>query len=245
MDVLIADDEPLARERLRALLATHADLVVVGEATNGREAMEAVERLRPDLLLLDIAMPVMDGLEMAHHLAQFDAPPAIVFCTAYDEHALSAFEAAAVDYLVKPVRAERLAAAIERARRYVASRSAATRPQELPRSKPRTHLSARLRGSLRLIPVSDIAYLQADEKYVSVHHTHGEDLIEESLKSLELEFGERFLRIHRNCLVAASALTELRRSADGQAHVVLRGIAAPLEVSRRCLPTLRDRLRHL
>jgi len=244
MDVLITDDEPLARERLRALLAEHADVVVVGEAGNGREALDAVERLHPDLLLLDIAMPVMDGLEAAHHLAQLDAPPALVFCTAYDEHALSAFEAAAVDYLVKPVRAERLAAALERARRYVATRPAA-RPPELPRNTPRTHLSARLRGSLRLIPVGEILYLQADEKYVSVHHAHGEDLIEESLKSLEAEFGDRFLRIHRNCLIATSALTELRRSADGQAHVMLRSVATPLEVSRRCLPLLRDRLRHL
>ncbi len=244
MDVLITDDEPLARERLRALLAEHADVVVVGEASNGREALDAIERLHPDLLLLDIAMPVMDGLEAAHHLAQLDAPPALVFCTAYDEHALSAFEAAAVDYLVKPVRAERLAAALERARRYVAARPASRLP-ELPRNTPRTHLSARLRGSLRLIPVDEILYLQADEKYVSVYHAHGEDLIEESLKSLEAEFGERFMRIHRNCLIATSALTELRRSADGQAHVLLRSVAAPLEVSRRCLPLLRDRLRHL
>jgi two-component system response regulator AlgR len=245
MDILIADDEPLARDRLRSLLGDHADVVVVGEAGNGREAMDAVERLRPDVVLLDIAMPVMDGLETAHHLGRFDQPPAIVFCTAYDEHALSAFEAAAVDYLVKPVRAERLAAALERARRYVASRPNTARPPELPRSKPRSHLSARLRGSLRLIPVAEIVYLQADEKYVSVHHAHGEDLIEESLKSLEIEFGDRFMRIHRNCLVAAGALTELRRGADGQAHVVLRGVTTPLEVSRRCLPMLRDRLRHL
>ncbi|HEY2345340.1 MAG TPA: LytTR family DNA-binding domain-containing protein [Xanthomonadaceae bacterium] len=245
MDVLIADDEPLARERLRALLAEHADVVVVGEAGNGREAMDAVERLRPDLLLLDIAMPVMDGLETAHHLALLDAPPALVFCTAYDQHALSAFEAAAVDYLVKPVRAERLAMALERARRHAAARPDIARVASLPRNKPRTHLSARLRGSLRLIPVGEIAFLQADEKYVAVHHTRGEDLIEESLKSLEAEFGDRFLRIHRNCLVAADALIELRRTADGQAHVVLRDIAAPLEVSRRCLPALRDKLRHL
>ena len=244
MRVLIADDEPLARKRLCALLAEHPDIEVVGEATNGREALDAIESLQPDLLLLDIAMPVMDGLEAAHHLAQLDMPPALVFCTAYDEHALSAFEAAAVDYLVKPVRVERLAAAIERARRYVASRPASRLP-ELPRDKPRTHLSARLRGSLRLIPIGEIIYLQADEKYVSVHHAHGEDLIEESLKSLEVEFGERFLRIHRNCLIAADALTELRRSLDGQVHVLLRNVATPLEVSRRCLPLLREKVRHL
>lgn len=244
MDVLIADDEPLARERLRTLLAEHLDIVVIGEVSNGCEALDAIERLRPDLLLLDIAMPVMDGLEAAHHIARLDAPPALVFCTAYDEHALSAFEAAAVDYLVKPVRAERLSTAIERARRYVASRPTARLP-ELPRNKPRTHLSARLRGSLRLIPIGEVIYMQADEKYVSVRHAHGEDLIEESLKSLEAEFGERFLRIHRNCLIAADALTELHRSLDGQVHVLLRNVATPLEVSRRCLPLLREKLRHL
>lgn len=244
MDVLIVDDEPLARQRLRSLLATHPDVRVVGEAGHGRAALDAVQTLRPDLLLLDIAMPEMDGLETAHHLARLEQPPAIVFCTAYDEHALSAFEAAAVDYLVKPVRAERLASAIERARRYVASRPADAAPQ-LPRNQPRSHLSARLRGSLRLIPIGDIRYLQADEKYVVVHHARGEDLIEESLKSLEAEFGERFLRIHRNCLVAAEAVVELRRGLDGQTHVVLRDGAPPLEVSRRCLPGLREKLRHL
>jgi two-component system response regulator AlgR len=245
MNILIVDDEPLARERLRSMLSEQPGVDVIGEAGNGREALDAVARLQPDVVLLDIAMPVMDGLETAHHLAQFDEPPAIVFCTAYDQHALSAFEAAAVDYLVKPVRAERLADALERARRYVASRPNVARPPELPRNRPRTHLSARLRGSLRLIPVGEIVYLQADEKYVSVHHAHGEDLIEESLKSLESEFGDLFLRIHRNCLIAASALTELRRATDGQAHVVLRGVTAPLEVSRRCLPQLREKLRHL
>lgn len=244
MDVLIVDDEPLARERLRGMLAGVPDVRVAGEAGNGRDALDAVERLRPDVLLLDIAMPAMDGLEVAHHLRLLDAPPAVVFCTAYDEHALAAFEAAAVDYLVKPVRAERLLTALDRARRHVATRPVSPAP-ELPRHQPRTHLSARLRGSLRMIPIGEIVYLQADEKYVAVHHARGEDLIEESLKSLETEFGEHFLRIHRNCLVAAEAVTELRRSPDGGAHVVLRNLATPLEVSRRCLPGLRERLRHL
>ena len=167
----------------------------------------------------------------------------MVFCTAYDQHALAAFEAAAVDYLVKPVRRERLAEALERARRH---RSA----QQLPdigsgQARQRSHLSARLRGSLRLIPVDEIRYLQAEEKYVVVHHARGEDLIEESLKSLETEFGDRFIRIHRNCLVAADEFAELRRGADGQVRAILRNDEAALEVSRRCLPTLRERLKHL
>src|SRR5690606_35912863 len=129
--------------------------------------------------------------------------PAVVFCTAYDAHALSAFEAAAVDYLVKPVRPERLATAIERVRTFAAARER-TRPQATDRL--RTHLCARLRGTLRLIPIDDVRYLQAEEKYVVVHHARGEDLIEESLKALEDEFGDRFVRIHRKCLVARHEL---------------------------------------
>lgn len=241
MKVLVVDDEPLARERLCGMLAEMPGCECAGLAGNGREAVEKAEALAADALLLDIAMPVMDGLEAARHLAQFERPPAVIFCTAYDDHALAAFEAAAVDYLVKPVRRERLAEALERARRHRAA-------QPLPAmvaGKQRSHLSARLRGSLRLIPVEDVRYLQAEEKYVVVHHARGEDLIEESLKSLELEFGEQFLRIHRNCLVACDEFQELRRLPDGQVQALLRHGKEPLEVSRRCVPGLREKLKHL
>ena len=245
MKILIADDEPLARQRLAAMLAEFADCQVAGEASNGREAVERAEALAVDAVLMDIAMPVMDGLEAARHLAHTQPRPAVIFCTAYDEHALAAFEAAAVDYLVKPVRRERLVEALERARR---SRQAeAPRPDrsELPGQRQRSHLAARMRGSLRLIPVEDVYYLQAEEKYVLVHHARGEDLIEESLKSLELEFADRFLRIHRNCLVANDEFQELHRLPDGQVQAILRHGKTPLEVSRRCVPALRERLKHL
>ena len=182
-----------------------------------------------------------DGLEAARHLAAFEPRPAVVFCTAYDAHALSAFEAAAVDYLVKPVRAERLQAALERVRTFTAGLERSR--TEGGDGKRRTHLCARLRGSLRLIPVEDIHYLQAEEKYVVVHHARGEDLIEESLKSLEEEFGDRFLRIHRNCLVARHELVELRRDPEGHVHAILRHGREPLEVSRRCVAPLREVLR--
>jgi two-component system, LytTR family, response regulator AlgR len=244
LDVLIVDDEPLARQRLRDLLEAIDDVRVVGEAGDGREACEQVERLHPDMVLMDIAMPVMDGLEAARHLARDPAAPAVIFCTAYDEHALAAFEARALDYLLKPVRGERLAAAVERARALGRGRSA-ERLQALPKSQARSHLCARLRGSLRLIPVDDIVYLLAEEKYVVVHHRAGEDLVEDSLKSLELEFPERFLRIHRNCLVARSELRELRRGSEGQVHAILRHSDAALEISRRCLPQIRQQLKHL
>ena len=239
MKVILVDDEPIARDRLRQLLADVGDVDIVAEAGDGIEALHACAAHDPDLVLLDIAMPGVDGLEVARHLAAFEPRPAVVFCTAFDAHALSAFEAQAIDYLVKPVRAERLSAALERVRTFAAGRQHA----ETANGAERTHLCARLGGSLRLIPVEEVHYLQAEEKYVVVHHARGRDLIEESLKSLEDEFGERFVRIHRNCLVARHELMELRRDGDGHVHAVLRHGEHPLEVSRRCLPQLRAQLR--
>jgi two-component system response regulator AlgR len=247
MKILIVDDEVPARQRLAAMLAGLDGVTVAGEAGNGREAVEMAEVLRVDAVLMDIAMPVMDGLESARHLARLQPPPSVIFCTAYDEHALAAFEAAAVDYLVKPVRQERLLQALDRARRgRVPSPVAELEPG--PTASPqrqRSHLAARMRGNLRLIPIEDVHYLLAEEKYVLVHHARGEDLIEESLKSLEIEFADRFQRIHRNCLVANDEFLELRRLPDGQVQAILRHGKAPLEVSRRCVPTLRERLKHL
>jgi two-component system response regulator AlgR len=243
MKVVIADDEPLALDRLRMLLAELPGVELVAEARDGSEALHACAEHLPDVVLLDIAMPGIDGLEAARHLAAFEPRPAVVFCTAYDAHALSAFEAAAVDYLVKPVRPERLAAALERARAFSAGRD--RNVSDDAAGKRRTHLCARLRGSLRLIPIEDVHYLQAEEKYVVVHHARGEDLIEESLRSLEVEFGERFVRIHRNCLVARHEIIELKRALDGHTHAVLRHGKQPLEVSRRCVAQLRETVKHL
>ena len=245
MKLLIVDDEQPARQRLAAMLSGLDDIQVVGEASNGREAVEKASALAADAVLMDIAMPVMDGLEAARHLARLEPRPAVIFCTAYDEHALAAFEAAAVDYLVKPVRQERLLEALDRARR--SQSPAGPPPAEIPGApqRQRSHLAARMRGNLRLIPIEDVHYLLAEEKYVLVHHARGEDLIEESLKSLEQEFSDRFQRIHRNCLVANDEFLELKRMPDGQVHALLRHGKTPLEVSRRCLPTLRERLKHL
>ena len=244
MRILIVDDEPLARQRLRDLLASLDGVEVVAEAEDGRAACEQAAALKPDVVLLDIAMPVMDGLEAAGHLSGMSHAPAVVFCTAYDEHALAAFEAGAVDYLLKPVRGERLREALGRARRLGAP-ELATLGKAADGGRQRTHLCARLRGSMRLIPIEDIRYLQADEKYVVIHHAHGEDLIEDSLKSLEAEFGERFLRIHRNCLVASDEIMELRRGADGHTRARLRNVPELLDVSRRCLPGLRKKVLEL
>jgi two-component system response regulator AlgR len=243
--VLIADDEPMARERLRALIAEYPDLFLVAEAADGPGAFAACTEHAPDIVLLDIAMPGFDGLDAARRLAAFDPRPAVIFCTAYDEHALSAYDAAAIDYLVKPVRRERLATALDRARTFVAGRVRGNGAAHPEPGRKRSHLCARLRGSLRLIAIEDIRYLHAEEKYVVVHHARGEDLIEESLKSLETEFADHFVRIHRNCLVARDELVELRRAADGRIEAMLRHGDKPLEVSRRCVPHLRELVRQL
>ncbi len=243
MKILIVDDEPLARERLADFVGELPDCTCVGMAVHGREAVEKAIELQAEVVLMDIAMPVMDGLEAARHLRELPVPPAVIFCTAFDEHALAAFETAAVDYLVKPVRKERLQQALERARTQRAGMHAAL--NKLVTQKQRTHLSAQLRGSLRLISIDDIYYLQADEKYVVVHHSRGEDLIEESLKSIELEFPTIFLRIHRNCLVAQTEFQELRRDNDGSVQAILRHGKQALEVSRRCVQGLRETLKHL
>lgn len=240
MRVLIADDEPLARRRLASLLAGVAGIEVVGEAADGAATLAAVSRLRPDVVLLDIRMPGMDGLAAARRMLQGDDPPAVIFCTAFEEHALAAFEAEAVDYLVKPVRRERLLSALERARRF----GGLSDPQPAAASgRPRSHLCARVRGEMRLVPVAEIAYFLADAKYVEVHHDHGQVLIEDSLVSLEQEFGDRFVRVHRNCLVARDRIAALGRNANNEVIVRLRGRSEELEVSRRNLPVLRRLLR--
>jgi two-component system response regulator AlgR len=244
MRVLIADDEPLARERLRALLAELSAVEVVAEAATGVEAITEADRVRADCILLDIAMPGMDGLEAARHLATLPEPPAIVFCTAYDQHALAAFEASAVDYLVKPVRRERLATALERASRFTGERFRQLDQAQHERRR-RTHICARIRGTLRLVPVAEVTHFLAEDKYVEVHHAGGEVLIEESLRALEEEFAERFVRIHRNCLVAVDHITGLDRSADGRVLAQLRGSTKSLEVSRRNLPALRKLVKAL
>jgi two-component system, LytTR family, response regulator AlgR len=244
MKALIVDDEPLARARLRTLLGDLGGIEVVGEAGNGAECLEAVQRLAPDVVLLDIRMPGIDGLEAARHLAAFETPPAVVFCTAYDDHALEAFDAHAVDYLLKPVRAERLRAALDKARRWSAQAAHGV-DRALGPSRARSHLCARVRGNLVLVPIDEVLYLLAEDKYVVARHVHGEVLIEEPLKALEDEFGERFVRIHRNCLVARAKLTGIARDAEGRLLAAIAGADTALEISRRNLPALRKLVRSL
>jgi len=246
MNVLIVDDEAPARDRLRRILEEDGRHDVVGEAANGQEALEMAGQLEPDVVLLDIRMPGLSGIETAQHLNTFDRPPAIVFATAYDEYAIDAFEASAVGYILKPVRRERLNQALE-----LASRLNAGKLEEVT-SQPgmderRNHLCTRSLGELRLIPIADIFYVLADQKYVNVTHRNGKDLIDDSLKSLEEEFPDVFVRIHRGALVAVSRIESLSKTPDGQTQVALRGVdphdADRLIVSRRHLTNVKRRLR--
>ena len=245
LKILIVDDEPLARQRLRSVIEELGGEMAVSEAGNGEQAIALCQQLQPDVVLLDIRMPGMSGIEVAHHLNKLEAPPAIIFTTAYDDYAIPAFETHAVDYLLKPVRKERLGEALGAARRL-------TRVQltELGRGRAdsngeRQHISARLGGELRLIPIGEIRYLLAEHKYVTVRYTQGTVLIEESLKSLEEEFPDTFLRIHRNALVALRYIAALEKERGGGHHVKLRDVAETLEVSRRHLPSVRKRMKDL
>jgi two-component system response regulator AlgR len=238
MKILIIDDEPLARQRLASVIDELGKGSIVAEGGNGEQAVLLCQQHQPDVVLLDIRMPGMSGIEAAHHINKLESPPAIIFTTAYDDYAIPAFETHAVDYLLKPIRKERLEAALAAAKRLTRAQI-----QELGRSaganEQRQHISARLGGELRLIPIDDIRYLQAEHKYVTVRYSKGTVLIEESLKSLEDEFPSEFLRIHRNALVALRYIAALEKERGGGHHIKLRDVQEMLEVSRRHLPNVR------
>jgi two-component system response regulator AlgR len=255
LNVLIVDDEPPARARMAQLLgdcAGQVPLKLVGEAEGGVHALAAAERLKPDVVLLDIMMPDMNGIEVARHLAARSTaqhpPPAVIFVTAFDEHALQAFEVQALDYLLKPVRAERLVGALSRAQRL---RPNEPRLEQVARTlgAARTHLTVSERGKMILVPIDDVIFLRAELKYVTIRTPTREHLTEESLTSLEREFGERFVRIHRNALVARKSILGFQRvkgtvDADGEAseghwEVLLKDTPERLPISRRQWPTVK------
>lgn len=232
MRVLIVDDEPLACARLGALLAECADVNVVGSAGDGESALAAIGELQPDVLLLDINMPGLDGTAVARRLAG-QARPLIIFCTAYEVHALQAFELGAVDYLLKPVRLERLRDALQRAERRLADHP----------SEPQSYLHGRLRGEEVRIALDEVICLTADEKYVVVQHRLGELLIEDSLRQLEEIYPDRLIRLHRNCLVPPARLLGIKTLSDGRVLARLNGTDVSPEISRRNLPAVRKLLR--
>lgn len=233
LKILIADDEAPARNRLRELLAEIPDVVISGEARNGKEALSIAAEDLPHVMLLDIRMPEMDGIEAAEHSLKLYHPPAIIFTTAFDAHAMQAFEMNAVDYLLKPIRRERLANALKKARALLPSQLGGIRPLRPQRS----HFSISERGRILLIPVDEVIYLRAEMKYLTLRTCEREYLLEDSLSRIEQEFPQRFVRLHRNCLVAQTSIRgfEKRQEPGGEQHWValLREIPDTLPVSRR------------
>lgn len=242
MKVLVVDDEAPARSRLCSMLETIEGYSVCGEAGNGQDALALTEDQHPDVLLLDIRMPGIDGIETARHLQVLEHPPAIIFTTAYNDYALQAFDAHAVDYLLKPVRQERLAEALQNARRLTRIQTASLQDAE-DKSTVRERICARVRGALQLIPVSEIRYFLADNKYVTVCTADEKILIEETLKSLEQEFDDQFVRVHRNALIATRFLCGMDKDAEGRPRIQLDGVDESLEVSRRHIADIRKLLK--
>jgi two-component system response regulator AlgR len=234
--LLIADDEAPARARLRDLLdecREHFPLVIVDEARTGREVLEVLNREKVDIVLLDIRMPDMDGMEAARHIAGMAEPPAIIFTTAFDAYALKAFEVNAIDYLLKPIRVERLVTALGKTR---AAPPISRQALDAAANQPRRHLSVHERGKIHLVPIGEVLYLRAELKYVTVRTPAREYLVEESLTSLEEEFKDLFVRIHRNCVVARSAIAGFERNAEESESgwaVVIKATGEKLPVSRR------------
>jgi two-component system, LytTR family, response regulator AlgR len=242
MKLLIVDDEPPARDRLRRLLSELDDCEVIAEAGNGEEALNYCGELKPDVVLLDVRMPGLSGIQVARHIDTLEDPPAVIFTTAYDQYAVDAFETEAVGYLLKPVRKEKLAHALRHAARISPSRLLKVAESARIEHK-REQICARLGEQLRLIPVTDIQYFLADQKYVTVKHKGGENLIDESLKALAEEFSPDFVRIHRNALVAEKYISAVERTDAGQYVVRIRDCADVLEVSRRHAAELLRRIR--
>ena len=210
MNVLIVDDEQLARQRLRKLLTGATDCQIIGEAQTGEDALRKTQATHPDVVLMDIRMPGMDGIEAASYINRMDKPPAIIFTTAYSEHALKAFETHAIDYLLKPIKQSRLEAALDAAKRMNKAQLSKLREDET--GGAREKICVKNRGQLELIPIKDIIYFKADQKYVTLRTAEQEHLIEESLKTLEQEFSQQFIRIHRNALVAHKMLHGLTKN---------------------------------
>ncbi len=247
MNVLIVDDEPLARDRLKRMVNETRDWRVIAEASNGAEAIELCQQTRPDVVLMDIRMPEMDGLSAARRISDDENAPAIIFCTAYDEYGVEAFEAEAVGYLLKPVRQENLESALSKAQRLnrlqLNAINAANDAECI--LKQREHITSRSRRGIQMVPFSDVRVFRADHKYVTAYHNEGDLLIDDTLKELEAEFPDKLIRVHRNSLVAINYILGMERNQEGVQCLVLDGIELRPQVSRRHLPRVRKLMQTL
>ena len=246
MKVLIADNEPLAREHLNCLISQLAGYTALKpQADNGQSALQLVATLKPDILLLNLKLAHFDGLQVAAQLCTQTDAPAIIFCLAPNDYSQRFLEAGAVNYLLKPISAQQLPAALATAHPLSLAQLVAFSRTPTALKLPRTHLNARTHRGLELIPIEQVIYCIADSKYVTVRHNHGETLLDESLKSLQEEFGEYFVRIHRNALVRREYIQHLQRTANGHYLLHLHNAPEPLSVSRRNVAALRSLINKL
>ena len=244
MDVLIVDDEALARDRLGRMIAKLEGYEVVAQVGNCKDALAAIRLKDPAVVLLDVRMPGDDGLACARQIAELEDPPAVVFCTAYDEYALDAFGTEAVGYLLKPVKLESLQQALDKSRKLNKAQLVSLPERQLKRDV-RSHISAKTARGVELIALADVRCFFADHKYVTAHHGAGETLLDDTLKELEAEFGQNFVRVHRNALVSLRHIEGLARSSDGHYEVILEGAEQRPMVSRRHATKLRELLSHI
>ncbi len=238
MRILIVDDEPLARARIRRLL-DGSDFEICGEAADGEGALVAIGRLFPDVVLLDIRMPGVDGMEVAHRLAESPQPPAVIFTTAYDEYALKAFRVNAVNYLLKPIRKEDLLQALSDARILNKAQLAGLNAPQQDEGAGQ-YIACRSLTGLKRVAMEDILYLQAEHKYVTVVHVEGESLCDQTLKELEQSLAPHVLRVHRNTLINQHRLDRLQRDQEGHYRVHLKGLDKGLAVSRRLVTDVKQ-----
>lgn len=250
MRILIVDDEPLARQRLEALLQgdelEEFNIEIVGQASNGEEGLAMALAHKPDVILLDIRMPGLDGLQVARHLSSMGEAPSIIFTTAYDEHALAAFDAQAVGYLLKPIRQQKLIESLTRAAQLSDLQLGNLVEKEVGQKRDRFCINKR--GELHFIPLNEIRYFMADQKYVSLYFYKNnkwhEEIIDDTLKELEQEFGDHFLRVHRNALVSKNGIEKLTRDEEGHYHMHIQDLSEAISVSRRQVKAVKTLLKN-
>ena len=244
--VLIVDDEALARQRLQRLVDAMPGYRVVAQAQNIGEAMMAVEQMDPDIVLMDISMPGMSGLSAAKHLSSLPDAPAVIFCTAYDQYALDAFDAKACGYLVKPIEEEKLAAALDQASQLnKAQRRQLDTGRRVEQPKERQFVSIKTRKGIELVPLEQVYCFVADQKYVTVYHAEGESLIDDTLKELEVQYGAQFVRVHRNTLASVEHISALTKNNEGHYQLLLGEANLQPLVSRRHLSAVKNLLKNL
>jgi two-component system, LytTR family, response regulator AlgR len=243
MEILIVDDEPLARQRLVRMIEQLKEHNISAEADNAESALIAIQEFDPDVILLDVRMPGKDGLALAHEISTLECPPAIIFCTAFDQYALDAFGTSAIGYLLKPIKSEQLQEALNKAQKLNKAQRIKTQTPTIDTNPKRSHISAKTRRGIELIALDDVRYFVADNKYVTVFHRNGEHLLDDTLKELEEEFDTRFVRVHRNALVSVKHIEAIERDSQGQYHLRLTDIKQKPIISRRHVSGVKDLLK--